>query len=172
MMFLEVDKHEVDPYYDHKDIAKMSFVLGAALKKILGVCRRKDLEFLRQLCVFGILAGDTVFDVCVAYPDFAEARVSEFANDQPFPPYSIIYRYSKDIWRFNLYGDEDEHKEDIRSRNHSDFHEFFFEPDCTDPSHPDNQFKIIPPNRHRRQIRRTNDHVNNKIIIIIASHKI
>lgn len=164
MIFIEVDKHELDSEFDHKDVVKISVIMGAALKKILGVCRKENLEFLRQLCVFGILAGDTVFDMCVAYPDFGDACESEFSNDQPFPPYSVIFRYSKDMWRFDFYRDEKEEEEnDMSHRNHPDFQEFFFESVSADRENLENHFmfKIIPAIPRKKHIRRRNDHGDN-----------
>lgn len=78
VLFVEIDQNQLDSRFDHKDIVKSAISMGAALKSILGECRHESLQFLQNVCVYGILAGGTKFDICAIYPDFGNARQSDF----------------------------------------------------------------------------------------------
>lgn len=64
------------------------------------------------MCLLYVLASGTEFDLCTAYFDFGDFKKEDFGEGKPFPNYAIIFRYSKDYWRFNLFGRE---KKDLPS---------------------------------------------------------
>lgn len=43
---IEIDNHLYVKDLDHKDVVKMAVAMGAALKKLLGVCRGESMEIL------------------------------------------------------------------------------------------------------------------------------
>ena len=140
-LLVEIDRMQLKDNFDHKDIVKLAVSMGAALKKLIGTCRYESREVLSNLCVFGLLIGGTQFDVCVIYADFGNASESEFGPGNIFPAFNLVFRYSREYWRFDLYGSQ---KINDRDTNLADY--FFTEPIDVDKRKYHNiSFQIIPP---------------------------
>lgn len=106
LMLVEMDKHQLKIQYDHKDIVKMALSMGAALKRLIGICRNESLVVLKNLFVAGFLIGGSLFDLCFMYPDFGTARECDFGLNKPFPPFGMVFKHSREYWRFDIFGDQ------------------------------------------------------------------
>ena len=73
--------------------------------KLIGRCSHPGEEFVSSLTVFGLLIGAADFEICVLYPDFSVGQ----GSGSGFPPFTMVFRTSRESLRFRLVGDSYEY---------------------------------------------------------------
>lgn len=89
-------------------------------------------------------------------PNFGTAQESDFGVGNPFPPYHMIFRHSRQFWRFDLFDDE------RLSNEESGMSEYYLRP----RSSKNNNSKIVKakPDRSRQPSKLKHRTVLNKLL--------